>query len=168
MKKLLPCLLTALACVSMPSKADFPRSEVLLNGMQATLKAGSGTAISGTAGYNYSVTPYIQIGVSGDVLYTNVANISGTTFDVLGALTFNIPISGRDSDMQNAFFLDAKGGIEIQSIGLLSPTYFILEATAGKRFEILQGVCYRPEIGVQDVNGSWAFLVRALSFSFMF
>jgi hypothetical protein len=153
-------------CISVTANAEFPRSEVLLNGMQASLKAGTGTALSVTAGYNFTILKMLQIGFSGDVLYTNVANIPATTFDILVGPTLNIPL--KDDDFENAIFIDAMAGMEIQTVGLISPTWFIAQANLGKRFEIIKDLSYRPDIGVQVINGAWSFVVRALAFSFMF
>ena len=138
--------------------------EILLGmsaGTGAQLKFGnSNTRINISAGYNYTVAPGWQVGIVGNL----ANNAAGTSWSARAQLTANFPM---ESDLKDAIFLFVNFGLN--DTGTSSDP--ILAAGLGKRFEIVQNVSWRPNVGIEKSFATGAgidFVINVVEISALF
>src|SRR5690606_23278484 len=112
--------------------------------------------------------PGVQFGLSGSLEYAKASGATSgiTAIALLAGPTFNFPFT---DDISDAFFLFGGAGFTYASTGSASATEFTFGFAIGKRFEIVDHVCYRPNFGMVKVSGvDPTFNVTPLAFSFVF
>ena len=160
------------------------KHEVIVGSTAADFLIGSATKISFNVGYNYTVMPnFLQMGLLSSLQYASGSSssvtVSGTLYEIVAGPTLNIPIG--QPDIREALFISALAGIATGSISAgasgaggsasITPTgtiNFELIAVVGKRFQLLDNVVFRPNIGLELVSGNVYFKASILSGSVMF
>jgi len=143
------------------SRARTKKHEVLVSATAADFNISNNTNIRVEGGYNYAVTPYLQLGGNLGIGLVEVSGVSITTFTFLAGTTLNLPF---DKKIEDSFFVFTKLGFIHQSVSPFSVTEFVISFGGGKRFKIFENLSYRPEMGLRVItNNDPVFFIKLLS-----
>ena len=143
----------------------FLKNEFLVSASRGTLQVTNGTTVDASVGYFFRLIPMAEVGIRTIFQYQTFGLSNLWAWDLLPTVMFNYPTN----DLENAFFLGAGMGFEMNKSGTLSNTQFAFRLDAGKRFHLLSNVSYRPAVVVTKVTDfDMQLAFEFLSFTIMF
>ncbi len=137
------CLLSHFALAATESTESLTRHEIVIAPMGKFERTSSGVSSIGAAfGYHYSLSNEWQVGLTPSFEYFSIGPIWQAK--VMASVTYNLL---ADKGFLDSPFVTAAAGL-LKTGGPLGSSDVVWEATLGKRFNLFQGVNYRPALSV--------------------